>query len=345
MRSYTIKRPWALFSLIAALAFSAILSPVVPQAFAASDLTTGLVGYWNFENGSTLGTPLYGTLNLTNVGSPAYTATGGNNSSKGLSLNGSSYLQNTSYPSTLNGNNPYTIAAWFNSTQGNAGGILGYGSTGTCIGNNLRLDGSTRFLSYWYGCDYGSNSVSNFLNTWHHIAVTYDGTTLKFYYDGTLLSSHSGQTRNTTGTTLYLGKTVNDVAFSGTLDDVALYTRALSAADVVDLKAGVLNFNANTTLSLSVSGNPKTALIRQAVTLTAVASIDGRVTFKSNGKSIGGCVGKSTVSLTATCSWRPTIKGPTRLTAQVIPTQSVSNASATSPTYLISVLPRTDRRG
>ena len=345
MRSITIKRPWALFSLIAALMATQTFAPSFQSSARAADVTTNLVAYWNFENGSTLGTPSFGTLNLTNAGSPAYTATGGINSSKGLSLNGSSYLEATSYPSSLNGNNPYTIAAWFKTSQANNGGILGYGSTGGCLGNNLRIAGGTNLLTYWYGCDYLSNSVSNFVNTWHHIAVTYDGTTHKFYYDGAFLNSGTGNTRATTGTRFYLGKTVDDVAFSGVLDEVAIYTRALSAEDVVDLKAGALNFNANTTLSLSVSGNPKTALLRQAVTLTAVASIDGRVTFKSNGKSIGGCVGKSTVSLTATCSWRPTIKGPTRLTAQVIPTQSVSNASATSPTYWIQVLPRTDRRG
>lgn len=339
-----MKRRWAPRALLTALIATFLIYPGIKPASAVSDLTTGLVGYWNFENGSTLGTPLLGTLNLTTVGSPVYTNTGGINSSKGLSLNGSSYLQNTSYPSTLNGNNPYTIAAWFNSTQGNAGGILGYGSTGSCLGNNLRLDGSTRFLSYWYGCDYGSNSVSNFLNTWHHIAVTYDGTTLKFYYDGTLLSSHTGLTRNTTGTTLYLGKTVNDVAFSGTLDDVALYTRALTAQEVSDLKSGQLNFNDSTTITLSVSGNPKTVIYRESLALTATASIDGKVIFRANGRVIAGCNGVRTISLSATCAWRPSVKVSTRLTAQIIPTQYISNASATSSTYWIQVLPRSLRR-
>ncbi len=345
MQFAVMKRLLALFSLLTALIATPLISPGVQPAHAASDLTTSLVGYWNFENGSTLGTPLYGTLNLTTVGTPAYTATGGNNSSRGLSLNGSSYLQNTSYPSTLNGNNPYTIAAWFNSTQGNAGGILGYGSTGTCIGNNLRLDGSTRFLSYWYGCDYGSNSVSNFLNTWHHVAVSYDGTTLKFYYDGILLSSHIGLTRNTTGTTLFVGKTVNDVAFSGILDDIALYTRALTAQEVSDLKNGQLNFNDSTTISLAVSGNPKTVIYRESLSMTATASIDGKVIFRANGRVIAGCNGVRTNALSATCNWRPTVKGSTRLTAQIVPTQYISNASATSTTYWIQVLPRSNRRG
>jgi hypothetical protein len=341
MLAQKVKSPWTLFALLMTLIFAPIsLSPA-----SAADVSTGLVAYWNFENGSTLGTPLYGSLNLTNAGSPAYTATGGYGSSKGLSLNGSSYLEASSYPTSLNGNNAYTIAAWFKTTQANNGGILGYGSTGGCLGNNLRIAGGTNLLTYWYGCDYLSSSVANFVNSWHHVAVTYDGTTHKFYYDGAFLNSGTGNTRATTGTRFYLGKTVDDVAFSGTLDDVAIYTRALSADDVLDLKNGALNFNANTTLSLSVAGNVRTTTSREALTLTATSSVDGRVTFRTNGKSIPGCVGVKTVSLVATCSWRPSNKGTSRLTAQVIPTQSLANATATSSTYWISVLPRTTKRG
>lgn len=341
MLSQKVKSPSTLFALLVTLFFAPIsLSPA-----SAADVSTGLVAYWNFENGSTLGTPLYGSLNLTNAGSPAYTATGGNGSSKGLSLNGSSYLEASSYPTSLNGNNPYTIAAWFKTTQANNGGILGYGSTGSCLGNNLRIAGGTNLLTYWYGCDYLSSSVANFVNTWHHVAVTYDGTTHKFYYDGAFLNSGTGNTRATTGTRFYLGRTVDDVAFSGTLDDVAIYTRALSADDVLELKNGALNFNPNTTITLSISGNAKTAVIRQSLTISALASIDGKITFRSNGKSIPGCVGVKTVSLAASCAWRPTNKGSSRLTAQIIPTQVVSNAAATSSTYWISVISRTNRRG
>lgn len=339
-----MKSPWALFTLLMALIFTTALAPFSLYRANAADVTTGLVAYWNFENGSTIGTPFYGSLNLTTSGAPAYTATGGNESSRGLSLNGSSFLEASSYPISLNGNNPYTIAAWFKTSQGNNGGILGYGSTGTCLGNNLRISSSTTFLSYWYGCDYGSTAVPSFVNSWHHVAVTYDGTTLKFYYDGAYLSSGTGLTRATTGTRFYLGKTVDDIPLTGVLDDVALYTRALSAADVADLKAGALNYNANTTITMTVSGSPKTIISRQALSLSATASIDGKITFRVNEKAIPGCVGVRTVSLTSTCTWRPSVKGSSRLTAQIIPTQSTANASATSSAYWIQVLPRLSTR-
>jgi hypothetical protein len=332
-------------ALLATLALIATSTPVLIPSAHAGDVTTGLVAYWNFENGSTIGTPFIGSLNLSTVGSPAYTATGGNASSRGLSLNGTSYLTSTTYPSSLNGNNPYTIAAWFKTTTGNNGGIVGYGSTGSCLGNNLRLGSATSFITYWYGCDYGSSQVANFVNIWTHVAVTYDGTTHKFYHNGTALNDGTGNVRATTGNNFFLGKTVDDIPFSGVLDDVAVYTRALSATDIVDLKNGELNFNSNTTLSLSVAGDAKTVISRASLTLTATSSVEGRVNFRTNGKSIPRCVSVHTVSLVATCSWKPSVKGSARLTARVTPTQAQANASATSSTYLIQVLPRTTRRG
>jgi hypothetical protein len=330
--------------MVATLLFS-ILAPINTPAAQANDLTTGLVAYWNFENGSTLGTPLYGTLNLTDVGAPAYTNTGGYASSKGLSLNGNSYLQGNSYPSALNGNNPYTISAWFKTNVGNVGGILGYGSTGTCLGNNLRLNGATNLYTYWYSCDFLSASVPNFVGSWRHVAVTYDGTNHRFYYEGALLSSGSGQIRATTGTQIVLGKTINDIAFNGVLDEVALYTKALTLAEVQLLRNGGLNYNAATTLTLSVAGNTRVVATRQSLTLTAVASIDGKVTFRTNGKAIPGCVGVSTVLLTATCQWRSSLKGTNQLSARIVPTQVASNAIAISSNYWINVAPRTNRRG
>jgi hypothetical protein len=63
MSPHKKRGPWAPVLLVATLLFS-ILAPINTPAAQANDLTTGLVAYWNFENGSTIGTPLYGTLNL-----------------------------------------------------------------------------------------------------------------------------------------------------------------------------------------------------------------------------------------------------------------------------------------
>lgn len=99
-----------------------------------------------------------------------------------------------------------------------------------------------------------------------------------------------------------------------------------------------------TNVSLSVAGSPASVSSRQLITISAVSNVAGKVTFKANGKVIAGCKSVQTVSLTATCQWRSSIKGTNQLTAQIIPTQIAVNEAATSNNYSITVAPRTGTR-
>ena len=99
-----------------------------------------------------------------------------------------------------------------------------------------------------------------------------------------------------------------------------------------------------TNVSLSVAGSARTVASRQAITLSAVSNVAGKVTFKVNGKVIPGCKGVRTVSLTATCQWKSSVKGTNQLSAQIIPTEIAVNEAATSSNYSITVTPRTGPR-
>jgi hypothetical protein len=99
-----------------------------------------------------------------------------------------------------------------------------------------------------------------------------------------------------------------------------------------------------TNVSLSVAGSPATVASRQVVTISAVSNVAGKVTFKANGKVIAGCKSVRTVSLTATCQWKSSVKGTNQLTAQIIPTEIAVNEAATSSNYSITVAPRTGTR-
>jgi len=69
-------------------------------------------------------------------------------------------------------------------------------------------------------------------NAWHHIALTYDGAAMKFYFDGAL-----------TGTTNLPGSIAASLAnyivangfWKGAVDDLRFYSRTLSATDVQKL--------------------------------------------------------------------------------------------------------------
>ena len=99
-----------------------------------------------------------------------------------------------------------------------------------------------------------------------------------------------------------------------------------------------------TNVSISVAGSATTVASRQAITISAVSNVAGKVTFKANGKVIPGCKGVRTISLTATCQWRSSIKGSNQLSAQIIPTVLAENEAATSSNYSITVSPRTGTR-
>lgn len=64
---------------------------------------------------------------------------------------------------------------------------------------------------------------------------------------------------------------------------------------------------------------------RTATTITAnlgVAGSDGRVTFFQNGERIPGCINIRSSSLTATCNWRPSLRGSIKLHAVLTPTSN-----------------------
>lgn len=76
--------------------------------------------------------------------------------------------------------------------------------------------------------------------TWHHVAITYDGSQLKFYWDGALNSSQtaSGTVSVASGSTYLGAATINSNYFPGTIDEIRVYgNRTLSPQDVQALAA------------------------------------------------------------------------------------------------------------
>ena len=76
--------------------------------------------------------------------------------------------------------------------------------------------------------------------------------------------------------------------------------------------------------SINISA-PTSATYRSTSTITAnlgVAGSDGKVTFYQNGKKIAGCINVLSSSLVATCNWRPTVRGFSKIYAVLTPTSS-----------------------
>ncbi|MEO3810204.1 LamG-like jellyroll fold domain-containing protein [Sphaerisporangium sp. B11E5] len=85
------------------------------------------------------------------------------------------------------------------------------------------------------GVEGNVNSPQNLpLDTWSHIALTYDGTKLRLYLDGTNVaeSDFTGTLRADGGPLRIGGNSVWGEHFSGLIDELRVYNRALSATEI-----------------------------------------------------------------------------------------------------------------
>jgi Concanavalin A-like lectin/glucanases superfamily len=72
------------------------------------------------------------------------------------------------------------------------------------------------------------------VGSWTHLAVTHDGTTLRLFVNGAQVASRSapGAVLTSSGALRIGGNTVWREWFAGRIDEVRIYNRALSAAEL-----------------------------------------------------------------------------------------------------------------
>ena len=98
------------------------------------------------------------------------------------------------------------------------------------------------------------------LNTWTHLAATYDGTTLRLFVNGSLVGSRAvaSPLLTSTGVLRFGGNSVWGEFFAGRIDEVRLYNRALTAAEIqADMAAPI---GTDTTPPARSNGQPTGAL-------------------------------------------------------------------------------------
>ena len=237
-------------------------------------LTTDLVGYWNFDEGS--GTTIYDLSGNGNNGTlvngasawttghfgsalyfPGVTGTG----STRVEIPNSASLQITS---------AITVAAWVR--------VDNFTSDAPILAKEGPNSGD---LSYWLGT-YGPSGAGHFgmlldnngsqpwdadhrnegsvPTGWVHLAATWDGTTMINYINGTAVSSGLtfASTINVSPEFLAIGVNSgyynhgNATAFTGAIDDLYLYSRALSASEIGQLMVSPIPEPATTTAMMGV---------------------------------------------------------------------------------------------
>ncbi|MDO7875683.1 FG-GAP-like repeat-containing protein [Hymenobacter sp. ASUV-10] len=155
-----------------------------------------------------------------------------------LAFNGSQYAEGTS---TLlpQGNAARTLETWVYRSGGSGFQVLlNYGTATTSQRASLMLNGSGQLYYAGENNDLtGGPTLA--LNTWNHVAATFDGTTLRLYVNGTQINSQA-KTFNTTGTTWRIARRVvpgGTEYFNGRLDEVRVWDRALTPDEVAQSAA------------------------------------------------------------------------------------------------------------
>src|SRR5262249_21949187 len=81
---------------------------------------------------------------------------------------------------------------------------------------------------------YATSSTNLPIGSWSHLAATYDGSLLKLYINGNLVSSLgiTGLLDTSNGVLRIGGNSIWGEYFNGLIDDVRIYNRALNQAEV-----------------------------------------------------------------------------------------------------------------
>jgi len=209
-----------------------------------------LVAYYNFEEGEgdTLKNKAVGPygdtryapekLGGTLSGSPppTWVVDGGRWPGKGaLEFNGSTGFVDCGNDASLNITDEITIEAWVKPNTADTYGYIVAKTTVTTLGYGFLFEGHTDEINLVYSKgNHRSDAVFTEYNQWIHVVVTNDPSgNLKFYKNGEDAGTLAGASWSPSGLPLFIG--VRDgptLFFNGTIDEVAIYNRALTADEI-----------------------------------------------------------------------------------------------------------------
>lgn len=148
-------------------------------------------------------------------------------------------------PSTLIGS-AYTISIWIRTgpTMSNVLAFVAQPASASTIYDVFSLfvagDGNVWFESSATGTsyEYVQTTGINVRGAWHHVAATWDGATKQLFVDGAL-GDVTSTASITSGQLVSVGADVDNgtptLYFDGQLDELRIYPRALSAAEIAAL--------------------------------------------------------------------------------------------------------------
>lgn len=228
-----------------------------PYAFSASDayraavMADSPVAYWRLgeASGSTAADET-GSYNGTYENTPTLSAAGAVTGNDAVTLNGTDEYVSVAAAPISGTLSAWTLECWAKGAAQDGKYILSLGSSSSnnpviAIASGLAVAGqSTGNLrpfvrdnsnSNTWGIDGTEAYGTAFDSAWHHLVLTYDGTTGKAYIDGSQVGSKNFSAPATTLNRTAIGALLRAspaLYFSGSIDEAAIYNIALSAARI-----------------------------------------------------------------------------------------------------------------
>ncbi len=207
------------------------------------DVPGELAGYWKLEE--TVGTVAYdfSANNSTGTIAGGVTATSSCAIGRCLYFGGVNGYIDVPYNANLPINGDFTFSVWVKDSNVNAGAIVSQGDgTDYTAAYLIRYGGAgNTYFALGNGVSAAYAYFNPPVNAWHHVVATVQGTAMSLYLNGSLATSttFSGSRQSPT-TPLHLGRRSDGYYLTGYLDDVRIYSRALSANEVSSLYKGVV---------------------------------------------------------------------------------------------------------
>lgn len=186
-------------------------------------------------------------------------------------------------------NTNFTYIAWVYFDDNSRSWIL---SLGFDYSNNLgsgfeKLDNGS--LRIWFGkASFNSNTAPN-LNQWYHVAVSFNGTGGIFYLNGNPDGTYVHSTINTSGNGDYIGAqstSHSEQFFNGSIDEVLIYNRSLSSAEITALyNKGLFRHYGNYTSPI-LTPNPAQSTNWTQLVINMTEPGASNITFKTRGINI-----------------------------------------------------------
>ena len=216
----------------AAVAVFALLIPSLAGA-----QSPGLVAAYSFNEGS--GTTVADSSGNNNNGTlTAATWTTAGKFGNALSFNGTSACVTVPSAPSLQLTTGMTLEAWVFPTSTPTGwrAVIDKTVDGYYLMASSQNPGPGPTIggSWTSGGDYQPGPTALAPNVWTHIAATFDGATMRVYVNGVQVASKAKAVplAPTTGTLQIGGDSYPNEFFAGRIDEVRVYNRALSAAEI-----------------------------------------------------------------------------------------------------------------